>query len=149
MSTQSLAVLVDGENISPDYAEEILQKASTLGKVSIRLVFGDFRRRNTPPWDTAVVKAFRYDLVHVHREFRGSNSADEALCNRARRLARRQSAEASSPRRPFRSWLLALVTSQSAKRVATALPRRRRGQMPPACLDLRPDHRHGSRRGST
>jgi hypothetical protein len=34
------------------------------------------------------------------------------------------SSRAYSPRRPFRSWLRALVTSQSAKRVATALPRK-------------------------
>ncbi len=35
-----------------------------------------------------------------------------------------------NPRRPFRSWRIAPVTSRSAKRVATALPRRRQGQLP-------------------
>lgn len=38
--------------------------------------------------------------------------------------------ELRSPRQPFRSWHVALVTSQSAKRVATALPRRCRGVLP-------------------
>ena len=94
MSIQSLAVLVDGENISPDYAEEILQKASPLGDVSIRLVFGDFHRRNTPPWNTLSVKALGYKLMYVSRAYRGSNSADKAMCSRARHLASRQCVKA-------------------------------------------------------
>lgn len=94
MNSRALAVLIDGENISPIYAEEILQRTRSLGPVSVRLVFGDFRRKNTPPWKSPIVEALGYNLVPVTRQYVGSNSADEAICAKARRFAHRGSADA-------------------------------------------------------
>ncbi|WP_425395400.1 NYN domain-containing protein [Aeoliella sp.] len=94
MNEKKLALLVDGENIAPEFAEEILHKAGTLGIVSVRIVYGEFRRTTTPPWQSPVVKALGFDLCRVKRAFRCSNSTDEAICRAAKRLVRRGTAEA-------------------------------------------------------
>lgn len=94
MNIRALAVLIDGENISPIYAEEILQRAHLLGAVSVRLVFGDFHRKNTPPWNLPIVEALGYNLVSVTRKHIGSNSTDQAICEKARRFVHQGTVDA-------------------------------------------------------
>ncbi|QDS97195.1 NYN domain-containing protein [Adhaeretor mobilis] len=94
MNTYQLAVLIDGENISPTWAEEIRRKADLLGQVSMCQVFGDFRRPNTPRWNSLVVDALGFKLVQVSRPYRGSNSADEAIFRAAREIVEQRRADA-------------------------------------------------------
>lgn len=68
-----------------------MQRAMALGSVSVRLVFGDFGRKNTPPWKSPIVFALGYNLVSVTRKYVGSNSADQAICEKARQLVNRGS----------------------------------------------------------
>ena len=94
MSSPKLAILVDGENISPELAEDILQKASPLGIAAFRLVFGDFERRNVPPWNSLLTQSLGYEVVSILRAQRGSNTSDEAICLRALELTATGAADA-------------------------------------------------------
>ena len=76
MNEKTLALLVDGENIGPTFAEEILHIADTLGVVSVHIVFGDFRRPSTPPWQSPMVKALGYDLLIVAKVADLAHSSD-------------------------------------------------------------------------
>lgn len=68
---QPVAVLVDGENISADHAEFIVQEAQALGPVTVRRVFGNFSGQ--AGW----LAANGFTPVQTHT---GKNSADMRLC---------------------------------------------------------------------
>ncbi len=81
-----IALLIDGENISPRYAEELVGKTNDLGRVTTRWVFGDFKRKNTPPWNTLLTKALGIYPVQVRRVGMGLNSIDQAIITQAQKL---------------------------------------------------------------
>ncbi|GGH30028.1 Uncharacterized conserved protein, LabA/DUF88 family [Cribrihabitans marinus] len=62
-----VAVLVDGENLSADFAAEILRRIDGLGRVDVKRVYGN--AASLPRWDQ--VNGFR--LIHSGS---GKNSAD-------------------------------------------------------------------------
>ena len=48
-----LALLIDGDNLSPYFAEEMVNKAAMQGDVTIRQVFGEFILQENTQWDAA------------------------------------------------------------------------------------------------
>lgn len=74
-----LALLIDGENLSPRYAQELLTLASGLGEVATQRVFGDFLQQSTPSWDALVPRALGIEPVQVRWSYAGCNSTDVAI----------------------------------------------------------------------
>jgi len=81
-----LALLIDGENLSPRYAKEVLTLASGLGEVPIQRVFGDFLQQSTPPWDALVPRSLGIEPVQVQWSSAGCNSTDVAIMAEANEL---------------------------------------------------------------
>jgi len=77
-SATAVALLIDGENLTPDAAGWLVNRASTMGPLRFRLVFGNAGRM--PGW--AEAPGFR--LIHTGV---GKNSADMALVIEAMALA--------------------------------------------------------------
>ncbi|NBT31037.1 MAG: NYN domain-containing protein [Rhodobacteraceae bacterium] len=77
-SAAAVALLIDGENLTPDAAGWLINRASTMGPLRFRLVFGNAGRM--PGW--AEAPGFR--LIHTGV---GKNSADMALAIEAMALA--------------------------------------------------------------
>jgi len=83
-----LALLIDGDNISPHYAEEIVSKVAMQGDVVIRQVFGDFLGEESTDWISPAVRALGIESVHVDRRHQGSKATDVALIAHAKALAK-------------------------------------------------------------
>lgn len=83
-----LAVLIDGDNLSPQYADEMLTKLALQGEVVIRQVFGDFVLHENSPWNTQPPHPLGIEPVQVDRLYQGCNSTDLALIARAKALAK-------------------------------------------------------------
>ncbi len=74
----SLAVLIDADNTSPDWAEAIFEEVATLGEASVRRIYGDFTNPQLRGW----IKKLEHFGVLVHQQFaytKGKNSSDIAL----------------------------------------------------------------------
>lgn len=78
MAFYKMALLIDGENISPSVAAFVLQEASKFGKVAIRRVYGDWTTKAMGRW-TTVAKRFALAPQHILPAVEGKNSADIAL----------------------------------------------------------------------
>ncbi len=73
-----LAVLIDADNTSPDWAEAIFEEAATLGEASVRRIYGDFSNQQLRGWTGKL----EHHAVVPHQQFaytRGKNSSDIAL----------------------------------------------------------------------
>lgn len=69
----SLAVLIDGENISAKVADELFEKVAALGRTGARRVYGDRENGKLKPWDSAVE---RHGILPIHVPTTGKNSTD-------------------------------------------------------------------------
>ena len=72
------ALLVDGDNISGDYAKTIMDKASVFGIITIRNVYGNWMNNNLTKWKDAVSEHSltpREEIPNVS----GKNATDIAL----------------------------------------------------------------------
>ena len=77
-SVPRLAVLIDADNTSPDWAEAIFEEVATLGEASARRIYGDFSGPQLRGWN----KKLENFAVLPHQQFaytKGKNSSDIAL----------------------------------------------------------------------
>ena len=77
-SVRRLAVLIDADNTSPDWAEAIFKEVATLGEASARRIYGDFSGSQLRGWN----KKLENFAVLPYQQFaytKGKNSSDIAL----------------------------------------------------------------------
>lgn len=73
-----LAVLIDADNTSAQWAEAIFKEVATIGEASVRRVYGDFSGTQLASWQRKLAA----HAVVPHQQFaytRGKNSSDIAL----------------------------------------------------------------------
>ena len=76
--SRSLAMLIDGDNISPYQIKTVIDEASIHGKLQIRRVYGDWTKPKMMPWkEAANSNAIRQ--VQQSNYTTGKNSTDGAL----------------------------------------------------------------------
>lgn len=83
-----LALLVDAENINPEYMRQILPQVFKLGRPSIQFAYGDFSNPSAKPW----VEYLRANIIEARQVTpaqSGKNAADIALVVDAMNLALR------------------------------------------------------------
>ena len=74
----SLAVLIDADNTSPDWAEPIFKELATIGQANVRRIYGDFSGTHLRGW--ASILAEHALIQHQQPAYtKGKNSADIAL----------------------------------------------------------------------
>lgn len=73
-----VALLIDGENISPDLTAEVLVEAGKYGGVMIRRVYGNVTYPNMQRWKEVMVH-YALQGMHQMQTATGKNSADLAL----------------------------------------------------------------------
>ncbi|MDE0265428.1 MAG: NYN domain-containing protein [Thaumarchaeota archaeon] len=83
--SRSLAILVDGDNISHNVIKDIIDEASTHGNPKIRRVYGDWTKSNLTEWKEA---ANRNAILQIQQSnyTSGKNSTDGALIIDAMRM---------------------------------------------------------------
>lgn len=76
--TTLLAVLIDADNSSPQWAEAIFEEIASLGEASVRRIYGDFSRTALKGWSD---KLAQLGLVPHHSPMNtvGKNASDIAL----------------------------------------------------------------------
>lgn len=77
-SVPRLAILIDADNTSPDWAEAIFEEVATLGEASVRRIYGDFSNQQLRGW----TRKLEHHAVVPHQQFaytKGKNSSDIAL----------------------------------------------------------------------
>ncbi len=77
-SERRFALLIDGDNVSGDYAKLILDEASSLGMVTIRYVYGNWMDNSLKKWKAAISE---YSLSPRQQlpNLAGKNATDSAL----------------------------------------------------------------------
>ena len=73
-----LAVLIDADNTSPQWADAIFEEVATLGEASVRRIYGDFSGTQLRGWQEKLAA----HSVIPHQQFaytKGKNSSDIAL----------------------------------------------------------------------
>lgn len=83
-----LALLIDGDNIASQYADEILTKLAMHGDIASQQVFGHFPSDESTPWNSPAAQAFDIEKVCVSPCGKGSNCTDIALIAQAEALAK-------------------------------------------------------------
>lgn len=73
-----VALLIDGDNISPDLIAHILVEAGKFGGVTIRRVYGNWGSPSMQPWKN-VTTHYALQQVHPTQAATGKNAADIAL----------------------------------------------------------------------
>ncbi len=73
-----VALLIDGENISPDLIAQVLVEAGKFGGVMIRRVYGNVTSPNMQPWKE-VMTHYALQGMHQMQTVTGKNAADIAL----------------------------------------------------------------------
>ena len=73
-----LAVLIDADNTSPQWAEAMFEEIASLGEASVRRIYGDFARGHLKGWSE---KLAQFALVPHHQPANtvGKNASDIAL----------------------------------------------------------------------
>src|SRR5260370_4536734 len=73
-----VALLIDGDNISPDLIAHILVEAGKFGGVTIRRVYGNWGSPSMQPWKNVTIH-YALQQVHSTQIATGKNAADIAL----------------------------------------------------------------------
>ncbi|SRR5579875_132555 len=73
-----VAVLIDGENISAEFAVHILAAAGNFGGVTIRRVYGNWNHPSLVSWQAAA-HHYGFQTIHHAHPVAGKNAADIAL----------------------------------------------------------------------
>jgi uncharacterized protein (TIGR00288 family) len=73
-----VALLIDGENISPDLTAQVLVEAGKLGGVMMRRVYGNVTSPNMHRWKEAITQ-YALQGMHQMQTATGKNAADIAL----------------------------------------------------------------------
>lgn len=75
---KKVAVLIDAENISPKYAQLILDEAKNIGNVVCRRIYGDWSSTSLSSWKTPIMD-FSINAIQQFNNTTGKNSSDSAL----------------------------------------------------------------------
>ena len=78
IKNKSIALLIDAENISPNYIEIIIDEANKYGTINYRRVYGDWTTPQLNPWKTKVSE-FGLTPVQQYAYTSGKNSSDFTL----------------------------------------------------------------------
>jgi len=73
-----IALLIDAENISPSYIENIIDEANKKGTITFRRVYGDWTTPQLNPWK-AKINEFGLTPVQQYAYTKGKNSSDFTL----------------------------------------------------------------------
>lgn len=74
----NVAVLIDGDNVSPKWIENVLNEASKLGTLALKRVYGDFSSPHSQPWRDLCA----HSAIHPIQQYpntKGKNASDIAL----------------------------------------------------------------------
>ena len=72
------AVPIDAENTSPRYAAAVFEAAGSLGKATVRRIYGDFSNGRLASWNAAI-RSWSILPCRQPAHVRGKNAADIAL----------------------------------------------------------------------
>ncbi|MFW5889258.1 MAG: NYN domain-containing protein [Bacillota bacterium] len=75
---KSIALLIDAENITPNYIEIIIDEANKYGKINYRRVYGDWTTPQLNPWKQKM-NEFGLTPVQQYAYTSGKNSSDFTL----------------------------------------------------------------------
>ncbi|QWC00389.1 NYN domain-containing protein [Mycoplasmatota bacterium] len=75
---KNIALLIDAENISPNYIEIIIDEANKYGKINYRRVYGDWTTPQLNPWKQKM-NEFGLTPVQQYAYTSGKNSSDFTL----------------------------------------------------------------------
>jgi hypothetical protein len=73
-----IALLIDAENISPSYIENIIDEANKYGKITLRRIYGDWTSNQLNPWKDKSME-FGLTTVQQYAYTKGKNSSDFTL----------------------------------------------------------------------
>ena len=73
-----IALLIDAENISPNYIEKIIDEANKYGTITFRRVYGDWTTPQLNPWKEKI-NEFGLTPVQQYAYTKGKNSSDFTL----------------------------------------------------------------------
>lgn len=73
-----IALLIDAENISPNYIEKIIDEANKYGTITIRRVYGDWTTPQLNPWKNKI-NEFGLTPVQQYAYTTGKNASDFTL----------------------------------------------------------------------
>ncbi len=76
--TNKVAVLIDAENISPKYAQLILNEAGNIGDVICKRIYGDWSSSSLSSWKTPIMD-HSFNPIQQFQNTTGKNSSDSAL----------------------------------------------------------------------
>ncbi|NLZ61915.1 MAG: NYN domain-containing protein [Acholeplasmataceae bacterium] len=75
---KSIALLIDAENISPNYIEIIIDEANKAGKINYRRVYGDWTTPQLNPWKQKISE-FGLTPIQQYAHTSGKNASDFTL----------------------------------------------------------------------
>lgn len=78
IKNKSIAMLIDAENISPNYIEIIIDEANKYGTINYRRVYGDWTTPQLNPWKNKISE-FGLTPVQQYAYTSGKNSSDFTL----------------------------------------------------------------------
>ncbi len=78
IETKNIALLIDGENISPSYIEIIVDEANKVGKINYRRVYGDWTTPQLTSWKDKI-NEFGLTPVQQYAYTSGKNVSDFTL----------------------------------------------------------------------
>lgn len=73
-----VALLIDGDNISPDFVQKVLEKAKNFGRLVIKRVYADFTQPQHAVWKNTVLDNGLH-AMHTFAYTKGKNTTDIAL----------------------------------------------------------------------
>ncbi len=74
----SIAVLIDGDNASPEQMEDLMKFVTRYGNAIVKRVYGDWTRKSLSRWKD-VAKEYAFRLVQASSFTAGKNTTDIAL----------------------------------------------------------------------
>lgn len=74
-----IAILIDGDNTSPERMEDIMRFVSRYGNAIVKRIFGDWTKKSLAGWKD-VAKENSFKLVQASSFVSGKNTTDIALC---------------------------------------------------------------------
>ncbi len=78
IENKSIALLIDAENISPNYIETIIDEANKYGKINYRRVYGDWTTQQLNTWKQRISE-FGLTPVQQYSYTSGKNASDFTL----------------------------------------------------------------------
>lgn len=74
-----IAILIDGDNTSPERMEDIIRFVSRYGTAIVKRIYGDWTRKSLAGWKD-VAKEYSFKLIQATSFVSGKNTTDIALC---------------------------------------------------------------------